>query len=230
MNIAVIPARGGSKRIPRKNIRLFAGRPMISYAIVAAQESGLFEHIVVSTDDHLIAEVASKEGAEVPFLRPSELADDHATTASVVIHAIRSLELDGRKVDRVCCIYPGVPFIHLSDVSGALALLEDTGADFCFPIAEYRSPIQRALVCGDDGRMTPLFTEFELARTQDLKCAYHDAGQFYWGRRDSWLKNECIHSNGVGYVIPNWRVVDIDTEDDWVRAQILFHSFFGGSK
>ena len=230
MNLAVIPARGGSKRIFRKNIRQFYGKPMIAYAISAARQSGLFERIVVSTDDQEIAELARSEGAETPFIRPGELADDHTTTVSVVAHAIQAIDLLGWKMDRVCCIYPSVPFIDPTDLSGALALLERAGANYCFPVTEYTSPIQRALGRGEDGRMTPLFPEFELERTQDIKVAYHDAGQFYWGQRSSWLNNERIHSNGVGYVIPNWRVVDIDTEDDWVRAQILFHSISGDYK
>jgi pseudaminic acid cytidylyltransferase len=228
--IAVIPARGGSKRIPRKNIRQFAGKPMLAYAISAAQQSGLFDHIVVSTDDQEIAELARREGAETPFVRPSELADDYSTTVSVVAHAIQAIESMGWKIDFVCCIYPCVPFIDATDLSEALTLLESTGANYCLPVTEYSSPIQRALVRGGDGRVTPFFPEFELARTQDLEVAYHDTGQFYWGRRSSWLNSERIHSNSVGYVLPSWRVVDIDTENDWARAQILFHSISRGYK
>ncbi len=223
MTIAVIPARGGSKRIPRKNIRLFAGRPMIAHAIAAARQSGLFEHVVVSTDDPEIADIARGEGAETPFVRPSDLADDHTPTVPVIAHAIRACVGLGWKTDRVCCIYSGVPFIELADLTGALALLEHSGADYCFPVTEYSSPVQRALVRNDEGRMTPFFPEFELVRTQDLQHAYHDAGQFYWGRKDAWLNNARIHSSGVGYPIPQWRVVDIDTEDDWERAQALYH-------
>jgi pseudaminic acid cytidylyltransferase len=222
VTIAVIPARGGSKRIPRKNIRLFAGRPMIAYAVAAARESGLFEHVIVSTDDPEIADIARFEGAETPFVRPVELADDHVPTVPVVAHAIRACADMGWKVNRVCCIYACVPFIELNDLSGALALFEHSGADFCFPVTEYPSPVQRALVLGDEGQITPFFPEFELARTQDLKAAYHDAGQFYWGRADAWLNKTRIHSNGVGYPIPQWRSVDIDTEDDWARAQSIF--------
>lgn len=223
MTIAVIPARGGSKRIPRKNIRLFAGRPMIAHAIAAARQSGLFEHVVVSTDDPEIADIARGEGAETPFVRPAELADDHTPTVPVIAHAIRACAALGWKADCVCCIYAGTPFIELADLSGSLALLEDSGADYCFPVTEYSSPIQRALVRDNEGRMSPFFPEFELVRTQDLKPTYHDAGQFYWGRTDAWLSNPRIHSSGVGYPIPQWRVVDIDTEDDWARAQTLFH-------
>lgn len=219
----MIPARGGSKRIPRKNIRPFAGRPMIAHAISAARQSRLFEHVVVSTDDPEIGEIARAEGAEMPFTRPIELADDHTPTVPVIAHAIRScLEL-GWNVDQVCCIYPAVPFIELDDLSEALALLERSGADYCFPVTEFPSPIQRALRRDETGRMSPFFPEFELMRTQDLQLAYHDAGQFYWGQMGSWLGNAHIHSSGVGYPIPQWRVVDIDTEDDWARAQALFH-------
>ncbi len=224
MTIAVIPARGGSKRIPRKNIRTFAGRPMIAYAIAAACRSGLFEHVVVSTDDPEIADIARDEGAEIPFVRPAELADEHTPTVPVVVHAIRACTGMGWKADRVCCIYAAVPFIEIADLFATLALLERSGADYCFPVTEYPSPIQRALARDGVGRMSPFFPEFELMRTQDLKPAYHDAGQFYWGRTDAWLNNACIHSSGVGYPIPQWRVVDIDTEDDWARAQALFHT------
>lgn len=224
MNIAVIPARGGSKRIPRKNIRQFSGKPMIAYAISAARESGLFEHIVVSTDDQEIAEIARIEGAETPFIRPAELADDHTATVPVVAHVVKSCELMGWKAENFCCIYPCVPFMKAEDLVEALSLQEGTVADYCFPVTKYATPIQRALKQNDDGgSVVPFFPEFELVRTQDLATAYHDAGQFYWGRRNAWLNNERIHSNGIGYVIPNYRVVDIDTEEDWVRAEILFH-------
>jgi len=224
MTLCIIPARGGSKRIPRKNIRHFAGRPLIAHAIAVARRCGLFESIVVSTDDPEIAEIARSEGAEVPFIRPANLADDHTPTVPVIAHAIRSCLSKGWKADRVCCIYAGVPFIEFSDLIGALALLESSGADYCFPITEYSSPVQRALIRKDDGHLSPLFPEFELVRTQDLQRAYHDAGQFYWGRKDAWLNNERIHSSGVGYPVPQWRVVDIDTEDDWDRAQRIYNS------
>jgi pseudaminic acid cytidylyltransferase len=230
VTIAVIPARGGSKRIPRKNIRLFAGRPMIAHAISSAYQSRLFKHVIVSTDDPEIAAIALEEGAEVPFSRPAELADDYTPTVPVIAHAIQACALLGWKVDIVCCIYPTVPFIEAADLSAALSLLEHSGSDYCFPVTEYSSPIQRALVRDDAGRMTPFFPEFESSRTQDLKPAYHDAGQFYWGRMHAWLNNHRIHTNGVGYPIPQWRVVDIDTEEDLTRAQALFHSIYGKNK
>ena len=220
--IAIIPARGGSKRIPRKNIKPFAGRPMIVHAISAALGSRLFGQVVVSTDDPEIAETARKAGAKTPFVRPGELSDDHTPTVPVVAHAIEALEQIGWQVATVCCIYPGVPFIQLADLAIALDLLRTSGADYTLPVAEFPSAIQRALRRTSDGRLSPFHADFELTRTQDLEPAYHDAGQFYWGSRDAWLSNSRIHSNAVGLAIPNWRVVDIDTPEDWERAEILY--------
>ena len=220
--IAIIPARGGSKRIPRKNIKPFAGRPMIVHAISAALGSRLFGQVVVSTDDPEIAETARQAGAKTPFMRPGELADDHTPTVPVVAHAIEALEQIGWPVATVCCIYPGVPFIQLADLATALDLLRTSGVDYTFPVAEFPSAIQRALRRTSVGRLSPFHPEFELTRTQDLEPAYHDAGQFYWGSRDAWLSNPRIHSNAAGLAIPNWRVVDIDTPEDWERAEILY--------
>lgn len=224
MNIAVIPARGGSKRIPRKNIKEFSGKPMIAYAITAAKESGLFEHIVVSTDDDEIAQIARAWGAETPFIRPPKLANDYTATIPVIAHAIEACRTLGWSIDKVCCIYPGVPFIQIDDLQGALAQLSNSGADYCFPVTEYPSVIQRALKLSSNGKMQPFYPEYEMTRTQDLERAYFDAGQFYWGKAEAWLENPKIHSGGLGYVIPNWRVVDIDTLDDWQRAELLLET------
>lgn len=226
MNIAIIPARGGSKRIPRKNIRLFAGKPMIAHAISAAKASGLFDHVVVSTDDTEITRIANEWGAETPFVRPLALADDHTPTVPVIAHAINACEALDWNIDRACCIYPGVPFIQVDDLKSALELLEASGADYAFPVTEFPSAIQRALKMNAAGRLSPFYPEHELTRTQDLEPAYHDAGQFYWGTRQAWLHNPRIHSSGVGLVIPSWRVVDIDTPDDWQRAEIFHRALF----
>jgi pseudaminic acid cytidylyltransferase len=224
MNIAIIPARGGSKRIPRKNIKEFCGKPMIAYAITAAKKSGLFEHVVVSTDDEEIAHIARAWGAETPFARPAELANDFTVTVPVIAHGIEACYTLGWMFDQVCCIYPGVPFIQIDDLKGALARLTSSEADYCFPVTEYPSAIQRALRLLSDGRMQPFYPQFEITRTQDLEPAYFDAGQFYWGKAEAWLKNPKIHSSGLGYSIPNWRVVDIDTPDDWQRAELIHRS------
>lgn len=221
MNIAVIPARGGSKRIPRKNIKEFGGKPMIAYAITAAQNSGLFDHVLVSTDDAEIATLANEWGAETPFVRPAELANDFTATVPVVAHAIQTCQALGWDFDNVCCIYPGVPFIEIEDLQGSFQQLEECSVDYCFPVAEYPSAIQRALKQNSDGVMQPFYPEFEFTRSQDLEPAYYDAGQFYWGKKKAWLSNPRIHSSGIGYQIPSWRVVDIDTPSDWERAEFL---------
>lgn len=225
MKIAVIPARGGSKRIPRKNIKDFCGKSMIAHAISAAKQSGLFEHVIVSTDDEEIARIACEWGAETPFKRPAELADDHTPTVPVVAHAITACQVLGWEINYACCIYPGVPFIQIDDLKRALELLQTSQAAYSFPITEFPSAIQRALRRLPNGQMQPLYPENELTRTQDLEPAFHDAGQFYWGKPDAWLTNNKIHRSGVGLPIPNWRVVDIDTPDDWERAEILYTAF-----
>ena len=226
-NIAVIPARGGSKRIPRKNIKLFAGKPMIAYAIEAAKQCGLFAHVVVSTDDEEIAAIAREYGAETPFPRPAHLADDHTPTVPVIAHAVTACENLGWQFDHVCCIYPGVPFIQQEDMKSALGLLERVdSAGYSFPITEFPSAIQRALRRKESGIVASFYPEFELTRTQDLEQAYYDAGQFYWGRKNAWLTDSRIHKSGVGLVIPNWRVVDIDTPEDWQRAEAIHRAFF----
>jgi pseudaminic acid cytidylyltransferase len=224
MNIAIIPARGGSKRIPRKNIKLFDGKPMIAYAITAARESGLFEHVVVSTDDEEIGAIAREWGAEMPFVRPAALANDYAATVPVIAHGIQACRDVGWFPEHVCCIYPGVPFIQVDDLKAALALLVTARGDYCFPVTRFPSAIQLALKRLDNGKMQPFYPQFEGSRTQDLEPAYHDAGQFYWGTAQAWLHNTAIHNNGIGFVIPGWRVVDIDTPEDWQRAEMLFKS------
>ncbi|WP_163339202.1 pseudaminic acid cytidylyltransferase [Desulfopila sp. IMCC35008] len=222
MNIAIIPARGGSKRIPRKNIRSFYGKPMISYAIDCARESGLFEHVVVSTEDHEIAEIAQDCGAEVPFFRPEQLADDHTTTVKVVEHGIQMCCDLGWKIKYVCCIYPCTPFIRKEDLKGAFDLLVKRDGKFCFPVTRFPSAVQRSLRLTVDGKVEPFFKEYVQTRTQDLEVLFHDTGQFYWGNCEAWLHNDCIHSEGIGYEIPQWRVIDIDEEADWNRAEKLY--------
>jgi pseudaminic acid cytidylyltransferase len=223
MKVAIIPARGGSKRVPRKNIKGFHGRPMISYAIGAAQSSQLFDRIIVSTDDQEIADVARAYDAEVPFMRPSELADDHTATVPVIRHAISACERLGWPVEHVCCIYPAVPLLRSEDLISALELLLGaTQAQFSFPVAEFPSAIQRSLRRSPLGLMSSFYKEYQHTRTQDLEPAYYDVGQFYWGFKNSWLETSEIHNTGVGLLVPRSRVVDIDTHEDWHIAETLF--------
>ena len=220
--LAVIPARGGSKRVPRKNIRAFCGRPMIEYAIDAARQSRLFDHIVVSTDDAEIAEVARRAGAELPFLRPAALADDLTATVAVVAHAIGRCQALGWTVDAVCCIYPGVPLLSPWTLAEGWTLLEAGNANYVFPVLAFESPIQRALVRDADGQTRPVFPEYAQTRTQDLPHAYHDAGQFYWGATTAWLGGLSLHANARTLVMPADSVVDIDTDADWLRAEARY--------
>jgi pseudaminic acid cytidylyltransferase len=222
MNIAIVPARGGSKRVPRKNIKEFSGRPMIAYAIVTACKSGLFEHVVVSTDDEEIARIARGWGAETPFTRPVELADDSTGTVPVIAHAIQEMNAKGVHPDYVCCIYPCVPFLTCKDLSAGLETLVSADVDFVYPVTEYPHPIQRAMRRTAGGKMEFLFPEHELSSTHTLEKTFHDTGQFYWGKAKAWLAHGRMHSDGLGMVIPKWRVVDIDTDDDWRRAELLF--------
>jgi len=186
----------------------------------------LFEHVLVSTDDAEIQTIANSLGAETPFVRPAELANDLTATVPVVAHAVQACESLGWQFSNVCCIYPGVPFIDEGDLKGSLAQLSESGADYCFPVAEFPSAIQRALKHNSNGLMAPFYPEYELTRTQDLEPAFYDAGQFYWGTKKAWLTNSRIHRSGIGFEIPNWRVVDIDTPADWERAERLAASLF----
>ena len=229
MKIAVIPARGGSKRIPRKNVKPFAGKPMIAHAIGVAQRSGLFDHIVVSTDDAEIARVAGEFGAEVPFVRPAALADDLTPTVPVIAHAISACQALGWPVNQVCSIYPAVPFLQEDDLVSALRMLETCDAGYVFPITPFPSAIQRALRQLPDGEIEPFYSEHATVRTQDLEPAFYDAGQFYWGIAQTWLEGKIIHKHAVGLIIPDWRVVDIDTHEDWQRAELIYAVFKDGN-
>ena len=222
MKVAIIPARGGSKRIPRKNIKEFNGRPIIAWSILAAQESGLFDHIIVSTDDSEIRMIAEKYGATVPFIRPSDISDDHTPTVPVISHAVKEIEKLYQNIEYACCIYPCSPLLLASDMVEAFNMLESTGADFVYSVVEYPHPIFRSMRQSENGKMEFIYPEYELTRTQDLERVFHDAGQFYWGRVDAWKELKKMHTDGLGIEIPSYRVVDIDTEDDWVRAELLF--------
>ncbi|MFQ2825026.1 pseudaminic acid cytidylyltransferase [Aeromonas allosaccharophila] len=223
MAIAIIPARGGSKRIPRKNIRPFCGQPMLAYAIQAAQKSGCFSKVVVSTDDEEIAEVARQLGAEVPFLRPASLADDHTGTTPVVIDTIQRLDQLDIKSEHYCCIYATVPLIQAEDLKASYRRLIASQAPFVYTVAEFGFPIQRAVRMNEQGRVTPFWPEQMAKRSQDLEPAYQDAGQFYWGTRAAWLGGiSPVGGEGIGHILPRHRVVDIDTPEDWHLAELLY--------
>jgi len=222
-NIAVIPARSGSKRIPLKNIRLFAGRPIISYSIEAARKSGLFDRIIVSTDDNEIATVAKNFGAEVPFVRPKDLADDFTGTNAVVKNAIQWLEDAGGSTLYVCCIYATAPFIQVKYLRQGLEQLVESGKSFAFSVTSFPFPVQRAIRIRDDNTVEPLCPEFISCRSQDLEETFHDAGQFYWGKAEAFLNDEVLFSPvSVPVVLPRHLVQDIDTEEDWKRAELMF--------
>lgn len=225
MNIGLIPARGGSKRIAGKNIKPFAGKPIIGWVIEAAAKSGLFERIIVSTDDDEIAAVAVEYGAEVPFMRPAELADDHTGIVEVVQHAIAWLREENIPAEYVCCMLATAPFLQPDVLSQALKRLIELQAQYAFSVTEYAFPTQRAIRINSKGRVEALWPENIATRSQDLEDVYHDAGQFYWGTTQAWGQGQAIFSgDSVPIRLPRYRVQDIDTTDDWTRAELMFNA------
>ena len=223
MRLAVIPARGGSKRIPRKNIKPFGGLPMIVWSIKAALQSQCFDRIIVSTDDAEIAQVAQNHGAEVPFIRPAELSDDHTGTIPVIAHATAWQNNNGEQACEVCCIYATAPFVQAADLKRGLQTLQSTGAEYAFSVTSYAFPIQRAVRITPDQRLDMFQPEHFGTRSQDLPEAWHDAGQFYWGKAQAWLQGKPLFSHDAAPVtLPRHRVQDIDTPGDWERAEWLF--------
>ncbi len=230
MNVAIIPARGGSKRIPRKNIKLFHGQPIIAYSIQAALKSGCFDKVIVSTDDQEIADVAVEYGAEVPFLRPKKYSDDYSTTMDVMYHAVSWCGSQGWVLDTTCCLYATAPFIRPEDLQNGLAMLENNNIDFVFSATTFSFPIQRAIKLSEQGAVSMFYPENERVRSQDLEEAYHDAGQFYWGRKDAFLKYTSMYSPRSRVVLlPRYRVQDIDTHEDWMFAETLFKLLYNSS-
>lgn len=223
--VAVIPARGGSKRIPRKNIRPFHGKPMIAWSIEAARAAGCFDRIVVSTDDAEIAAVARRHGAEVPFMRPAELADDYAPTTAVIGHAIRLLTEPGRPLAAVCCIYATAPFLLPHDLLAGLAVLRSGDWRYVFSATPFNAPLFRGFTISAGQGVRMVFPEHFGTRSQDLPEALHDAALFYWGRPEAWTGGDRVFAEWSTVVrLPPWRVQDIDTEEDWQRAERLVAS------
>lgn len=225
MNVAVIPARGGSKRIPRKNIKAFHGKPMIAYSIESAKESGCFDRIIVSTDDEEIAKVAIEWGAEVPFMRPASISDDFSTTMDVMKHAVDWCVSQGWNVENVCCIYATAPFLSSESLKEGLATLDTASIDYTFSATTFAFPIQRALKVGRDEYVEMFSPEHMNTRSQDLPEAIHDAGQFYWGKMASYLQEKAFFTNrSKAILLPRKRVQDIDTPEDWEFAEALYQA------
>ncbi|QUM77857.1 pseudaminic acid cytidylyltransferase [Moritella sp. 24] len=224
MKIAVIPARGGSKRIPRKNIKDFCGKPIVAYAIEAAIQSQCFDLVIVSTDDTEIAEISKRYGALVPFVRPDALADDFTGTNDVVAHAIAKYGCD---VELACCIYATAPFVNKEVIrAGMNALMESGEHDFAVTVTAFPFPIQRALKIGETGSVAMREPEHLSTRSQDLAEMYHDAGQIYWGTRDAFLQAKPLFNNRtLPLILPSYQVQDIDTEDDWLRAELMYQAW-----
>lgn len=223
MKVAIIPARGGSKRIPRKNIREFCGQPMIAWSIEAAKASGCFDQVIVSTDDEKIASVARKWGAGVPFMRPAALSDDFTGTLPVIHHAVKWMNQNVASVKYACCIYATAPFVSKEDLLQGLQLLKDTGSSYAFSVTSYAFPIQRAIRITGNGRVAMFNPEHFQTRSQDLEEAWHDAGQFYWGTAEAWCEERPIFSeDSVPVTLPRHRVQDIDTPEDWKRAELMY--------
>lgn len=221
-NIAIIPARGGSKRIPRKNIKDFLGKPIIAYSIEAAINSGIFNEVMVSTDDSEIAEIAKRCGATVPFFRSEELSNDMAMTAPVLIEVLNEYKKRGQIFDYTCCIYPCAPFVKPSRLKEAMDLLIQKQCDSVLPVVKFSYPPQRALVLRDE-KIQMLYSENLNVRSQDLESHYHDAGQFYCVKSESLFREEklfCVNSFPV--LLQESEVQDIDTEEDWKIAEMKY--------
>ena len=228
MNLCVIPARGGSKRIPRKNIKEFCGKPMIAWSIEAAKASDCFDRIIVSTDAEEIAEVAKSYGAEVPFMRPAELADDYAGTTEVVRHSVESLATVDQEFSAVCCLYATAPFVQSSDIAEGLARLNNGDWAYCFTATTFSAPILRSFHQAKSGGLNMFFPEYFEKRSQDLPAALHDAAQFYWGTPKAWVQQLRIFDHhSTALILPRWRVQDIDTQEDWVHAELMARALHG---
>ena len=225
MNAAIIPARGGSKRIPRKNVKEFAGRPMIAWPITAALESGVFDKVVVSTDSDEIARTAEKWGAEVPFMRPEELSDDHTPTAPVLVHAVECLREQGVEVENGCCIYATAPFVRSEYLREGLETLTEKNVTTVFSVTSFAFPIFRSLKINEFGALEMFWPEHAMTRSQDLPEAYHDAGQFYWFNCRKFLAEPKLYAvDSLPVVLPRHLVQDIDTPEDWVTAENMFRA------
>ena len=223
MKLCIIPARGGSKRIPKKNIKIFCDKPIIEWSINAALRSKCFDKVIVSTDSEEISLISKRLGAEVPFLRPNNLSDDKTTTVPVISHAIKFVNENFRKVDYACCIYATAPFIEIKYLKEGLDKILKYNANYTFSATSYSFPIQRAIKISKQKRSQMFYPNFQDTRSQDLEEAFHDAGQFYWGKASAWLENQKIfEGDSIPIIIPRYKVQDIDNEEDWIRAELMY--------
>lgn len=223
MKICIIPARGGSKRIPRKNIKDFLGKPIIAYSIQAAIKSECFDEIIVSTEDTEISEVAKFYGASVPFVRPESLADDYVDINSVVKHAIEWFDDKNLLLSEVCCLFPTAPFVTAEAIKKSFDQMKKIEADYCFTVTTFEFPIQRAIKVTLENRLKMFNPEYLKTRSQDLEASYHDAGQFYWGKVESFRHQKQFFSkDATPYILPRYLVQDIDTPEDWKRAELMY--------
>lgn len=222
-SICIIPARGGSKRIPRKNIKDFLGRPIIAYSIEAALKSGIFDEVMVSTDDVEIADVAVRYGADVPFLRSAETSNDYATTADVMNEVLGWYARRGRRFDVLCCIYATAPFVTPAKLQQAFSLLEGGKFDSAFTCTAFSYPVLRGLIIDGEGRVAMKWPEYRNSRSQDLPRFYHDAGQFYLATTDAFRKaNSFWGENTAPVVVSELEVQDLDTPTDWALAEMKY--------
>jgi pseudaminic acid cytidylyltransferase len=221
-SIAIIPARGGSKRIPRKNIKDFHGKPLIAYSIEAAIKSGLFEKVIVSTDDEEIAQVARRYGAETPFIRPKELSDDFTGTGAVISHALAWFKENGYEIEYACTIYATAPFLQEKYLKEGLEKLQNSDAKYSFSATSMPFPIQRTFFLTSQGRCEMFWPEHFAKRSQDLEMAYQDAGQFYWNKLSKNSDTIIFGKDSIPIILPRHLVQDIDDEEDWKRAEILY--------
>ncbi len=223
MKLCVIPARGGSRRIPRKNIKSFCGQVMIGYSIKAALDSQCFDHVIVSTDDIEIADVAKSFGASVPFMRPDELANEYVGTALVVKHAIEWFDGQEQSPSEVCCLYATAPFVKVGSIREAYDQMQRVQADYCFTVTSFAFPIQRAIKVTVENRIEMFYPKHLETRSQDLEESYHDAGQFYWGKAEAFKQKKPLFSkSATPYILPRHLVQDIDTPEDWKRAELMY--------
>ena len=222
MNICVIPARGGSKRIPRKNIKDFLGKPIIAYSIEAAIKSNCFDEVIVSTDNKEIAELGIKYGAQAPFVRPDEISDDFSSTLVVVKHAIEQQSIESN-IENVCCLYATAPFINAKTINDSYEEFIKSNACYCLGITSFPFPIQRAIKVSSKNRLAMFNKKSIQIRSQDLETAYHDAGQFCWGKASAFKNELSIYSDlTIPFILPRHLTQDIDTMEDWVRAETMF--------